>query len=541
MPDTGTPRKSMSENNILPEILIIDDSENLDIVKKMLSADRFILRDANSYESAVSNISLHKVDLIVLRWKTRSDSICRQLKSNQQTKEIPLLLLIASDSKHEIGAGLQAGADDYILIPFSDDELQLRINIHLRLKKVREDLTRSRESAEASAKAKAMFLTNISHEIRTPMNGIIGMTDILKQTQLNSDQLEYLEIIRLSGENLLMLINDVLDFSKIEAGQITFEQIRFDLFDVVNEVVKILWYKAEQKHIDFSAHFSPDVPEFVIGDPLRLKQILINLCSNAIKFTNRGFVKIKVSLRESKNSTIRLFFEVEDTGIGIPEKNQSKLFQTFTQAEASTTRKFGGTGLGLAICRNLVELMNGKIGVYSEAGVGSNFYFDGEFGKIEATDTENPANAIGVSSEVRKLKILLAEDNIINQKVAILNLKKLGHEVVWTNDGKEALEKFYSETPDVVFMDVKMAGMDGLEATRKIREWEKINHVEKPVPIVAMTAHTLQSDKKLFFDSGMNDFLDKPFNWNDLINVLDRIKSMIEDKNKNISIWNSVK
>lgn len=534
----------MSENKTLPEIVIIDDPENLDIIRKVLLGDSFVLFEADSYESAVSKVHFAKVDLIILHCGVRSYDcfgLCRQLKSNFITKEIPLLLLISADEKQNIGSGMQAGADDYLLFPFSNDELLLRMNIHLSLKKIREDLVRSRESAENSAKTKAMFLNNISHEIRTPMNGIIGMTDILKQSKLSHEQLEYLEIIRLSGENLLMLINDVLDFSKIEAGQITFERIRFNLFEVVNEVIKILRYKADQKNLDFTAHFSPDVPEFVVGDPLRLKQILINLCSNAIKFTKRGFVKIKVSPRTSENSTIRLFFEIEDSGIGISEKNQASLFQTFAQAKESTTRKYGGTGLGLAISKNLVELMKGEIGIYSESGKGSNFYFDGEFGKLDGKDAGNLKNPVEISGNRRRLKILLAEDNIINQKVAILNLEKLGHEVVWANDGKEAIEKFHSESPDVIFMDVKMAGMDGVEATRRIRDWEKINNIEKPIPIVAMTAHTLQSDKKIFFDSGMNDFLDKPFNWNDLVNVLDRIKTMIEDKNKNISLWNSAK
>jgi signal transduction histidine kinase/ActR/RegA family two-component response regulator len=532
----------MVDTNFFREILIFDNPENLEPIRNMLSAERFRVRYAGKCsEPVLPEISFDRVDLIIVRWEPGARQLCRQLKAIPAVQEIPLLVLVSADSKADTAIGMEAGADDYLFFPFSSDELLLRINIHLRLKMIKDTLIRSRENAEASAKAKTMFLHSISHEIRTPMNGIIGMTDILEQTGLTKVQLEYLEIIRLSGENLLMLINDVLDLSKIEAGQITFEKIRFNLPDVVNEVVKILHYKAEQKNLEFTVHFSGDVPEFVIGDPLRLKQILINLTTNAIKFTSRGFVKISVSLRKKKDSGVQLFFQVEDSGIGISESNQAKLFRDFAQAEASTTRKFGGTGLGLAICRNLVELMNGHIGVYSDAGKGSNFYFDLEFGTTNEKPISGPAKSGETLGKSRCMKVLLVEDNMINQKVATLNLEKSGHQVVRANDGREAIEKFHSESPDLILMDVQMPGLNGLEATREIREWEQANQIENRVPIVAMTAHTLQSDRKIFLDSGMNDVLNKPFSRDDLNKVLERIRTLIEDKNKNISIWNSVR
>lgn len=527
----------MNENLTLPKILIIDDSDDLNITRDMLAGEGFLQIEAETFEAAVSEVSVNKFDLIILSCRTNSEAcfkLCRQIKSNPQRKDIPLILVVPSYKKHEIGLGMQAGANDYLLFPFSSDELLMRVHMHLNLKQIK-------ETAEHSARTKALFLANISHEIRTPLNGIVGMTDILRQTELTEEQSEYLDIIRLSGENLLMLVNDVLDFSKIEAGQVTFEHIRFNLFELIEEVKKTFAYKTEQKKLRFIVQLSPEVPENVIGDPFRLKQILINLCSNAIKFTARGFVKIKVSLQAAEKSRVQLFFEVEDSGIGIAEEDQAKLFQLYSQAGASTTRQYGGTGLGLAICRNLVEMMNGKIGVYSEPGRGSNFYFTGQFDLPEKIEPEPEVNLVDVLKESRPLKILLAEDNIINQKVATLNLEKLGHKVILANDGNEALARYYNEIPDAIFMDVQMAGMDGLEATRKIREWEKKRQVENPVPIVAMTAHTLESDKKLILDSGMNDFLYKPFNWNDLVNVLDRIKLMVKDKNKNARIWNSVK
>jgi CheY-like chemotaxis protein len=239
-----------------------------------------------------------------------------------------------------------------------------------------------------------------------------------------------------------------------------------------------------------------------------------------------------VSLVELNECVVRLHFEVQDSGIGISSENQSKLFKSFSQADASTTRKFGGTGLGLAISKNLVQLMNGDIGIISELGKGAIFHFDGEFGVsgYDFSDAEIKELEESFQPE-KKLNILLAEDNVINQKVAILNLEKLGHSVSVVSDGIRAVEKFISESPDVIFMDVQMPEMDGVEATAKIREWEKMKNVVTRVPIVAMTANTLKSDKELFMSSGMDDYLSKPFNLSDLIRLLDRIYKQLERKN----------
>jgi len=526
----------MRENNQHSRILIVDDVQmNLDLMKEILSAQGFLIATAINGKSAIAKAKAHKFDLILLDIvlpDIDGFEVCSHLKSSHQTQDIPIIFLTAKKENASIIKGFQLGAVDYIPKPFSKEELLARVNLHLTLRKTQDELIRSKDLAEAAAKAKAIFLANISHEIRTPMNGIIGMIDILKRTSLTAEQLEYIEIIGISGENLLMIINDVLDFSKIEAGQITFEKIRFNLSDEIDEVIKILRYKAMQKNLELSFQINSEVPEFLVGDPLRLKQVLINLCNNSIKFTSEGYVKIEVKLIAINESTVRLNFEVQDTGIGISPENQLKLFKSFSQADVSTTRKFGGTGLGLAISKNLVELMNGNIGIISEEGRGAIFHFDSEFGVSEHSHMILENQKIDVSSaENKKLKILLAEDNIINQKVAILNLQKLGHEVIVVSDGIQAVKRFISDSPDAILMDIQMPEMDGVEATGKIREWEKENSVQNRVPIVAMTANTLKSDKDLFISSGMDDYLGKPFNSADLVRVIDRVCRQLERKN----------
>ncbi|MFY9151436.1 MAG: response regulator [Prolixibacteraceae bacterium] len=518
------------------KILIVDDVQlNLDLMKDILSGDEYLIATAINGKSALAKAKAHKFDLILLDVvlpDVNGFEVCQQLKSNQQTHDVPIIFLTAKREKDDIVKGFKLGAVDYILKPFSREELLARVNLHLTLRHTQEELIHSKELAEAAAKAKAIFLANISHEIRTPMNGIIGMIDILKQTPLSKEQMEYVDIVGISGDNLLMIINDVLDFSKIEAGQITFERIRFNLHEEISEVIKILRYKAVEKKLDLTFELAENIPELLIGDPLRLKQVLINLCNNSIKFTAEGFVKIQVSLKALKDSTVCLYFEVKDSGIGISPENQKKLFKSFAQADASTTRKFGGTGLGLAISKNLVQLMNGTIGITSEEGEGAIFHFDGEFGLSgpKMPDDENQ-ELVKTDEHDFKLKILLAEDNVINQKVAILNLQKLGHSVIVVSNGAMVVEKFHSESPHVIFMDIQMPVMDGVEATAKIREWEKKNSDVPRIPIIAMTANTLKSDKELFVEAGMDDYLCKPFNSGELVRVIDRIYKQLERKN----------
>jgi len=523
----------MNVSNQSPRILIVDNiQENLDLMKEILLEKDYLIATAINGKSAISKAKAHKFDVILLNIllpDIDGFEVCSHFKSNQQTCDIPVIFMVAKMQKDFIIKGFRSGGDDYISTPFSKEEFLSRVNLQLTLRKTQEELIRSKELAEAATKAKTIFLSNISHEIRTPMNGIVGMVDILKRSQLTQEQLDYLDVIEVSSGNLLMIINDVLDFSKIEAGQITFEKTRFNLSDEINQVLKILQYKIAQKNLDISFKIAPDLPQQLIGDPLRLKQVLINLCDNAIKFTSEGSVHIRVEFVEIAELSVRLRFEIQDTGIGISHENQSKLFKSFSQVDSSTTRKFGGIGLGLAISKNLIQLMNGNIGIISEEGKGATFYFDCEFGVSHKTLCEDKNQEfINLVQQNKKLKILLVDDNIINQKVAKLNVQKLGHSVVTVSNGMMAIEKFISESPDAILMDIQMPEMDGIEATARIREWERQNNASNRIPIVAMTANTMKCDKELYVASGIDDYLCKPFTDRELIRLFDRIYKRLE-------------
>jgi CheY-like chemotaxis protein len=350
----------------------------------------------------------------------------------------------------------------------------------------------------------------MSHEIRTPLNGIVGIVDILKQTTDPIKLQEYLEIVEISADNLLTIINDILDFSKIESQQLEFEKIPFSPLAEVNNVVKLLKMKAETKGIQFTAHFEGNTPAQLIGDPVRFKQILINLANNAIKFTDQGFVKITIRSSIEANSQCKLYCTVTDSGIGITEEGKNRLFKEFSQTEKSVSRRFGGTGLGLAISLKLTELMGGKIGVDSQYGNGSTFWFY-IFTDVASQETKSHGDTTENENFIaKKMKILLVEDNRINQQVAVFSLKKMGHDVDVADNGQLALEKWIENDYDAILMDIQMPIMDGYECTRKIRELEH-EKARKRVPIYAMTANAEKSERTFCLALGMDDYISKPF------------------------------
>jgi len=391
-----------------------------------------------------------------------------------------------------------------------------------------QELMIARDIAIESSQLKSQFLTNMSHEIRTPLNGVIGMTRLLLGGSLGPEQREYAQMAHASGKILLKLINDILDFSKIEAGKLDLEMLEFSLPALLDEIIDLLTITARAKGLQFSCIIAPGTPELLHGDPARLRQVLLNLVGNGIKFTEHGEVVVHVSLvAASANGTV-VRFAVRDTGIGIHADKQVLLFEKFSQVDASTTRHYGGSGLGLAISKQLVGLMNGEIGVASVVGHGAEFWFTACFATaLQSTPIAPPppefppAPPPPIRGHWPSLRVLLAEDNLINQKVAAGFLRNMGLPVDVVVDGRKAVDAIATTAYDLVLMDMQMPGMDGLDATRLIRAAHTgANHPR--LPIIAMTANAMQKDREKCLEAGMDDYLVKPVTPESLAHMLER-------------------
>ena len=470
---------------------------------------------------AVEDIDTFNIEDLIIGPAGESKTLKAYLKLVESGTEYDLIDRARTKSGREIWVRSQAhiiyqnGKPHRMVGVFSDITEQVT---HER------ELTAAKEAAELAASAKSQFLANMSHEIRTPMNGIIGIASLLAQTDLDPKSKQFVEMLRTSGDTLLHIINDILDYSKLDAGKMQLEVLPFKLPELANSAMNIIRPNAMKKGLNIDLTLPTDSNLTFLGDENRIRQILINLLSNAEKFTSQGSISLHISLSNKPANRTTLSFAVADTGIGIALNKQDSLFNAFTQEDASTTREFGGTGLGLTISSQLVQQMGGKMSIVSAKNQGATFSFKITLQNAPQQLADNPATdatkapmefasqKIGAEIEVSSLRVLLAEDNLVNQQVAVMMLNKLGYSVDVANNGREAVEANEANGYDLIFMDLQMPEMDGLEATRSIRKRMQ----DRQPYIVALTANAMDEDKTRCREAGMNDFVAKPMRLDDL-------------------------
>lgn len=437
----------------------------------------------------------HLIDALMFWWPAyRLNGLVRFL-----TAVISLMTVISMYQFFPVAAALKTSLQ-------YDEEIQKRL-------KTEKSLIEAKERAENSEKVKQQFLSNMSHEIRTPMNAIIGFTGLMERTKLSPDQFEWLQAIKYSSGNLLVIINDILDFAKIESGTLELDEKKINIADLVHSAITMLKNKADDKGIGLIFSIDSAIPEVVLGDSVRLTQVLLNLLSNAVKFTNQGEVKVEVLLLEETDDTVSIEFSVTDTGIGIQEQHLETIFDSFSQISNNNTRLYGGTGLGLAIAKKLTELQGGTLAAFSKYQEGSCFKFKIPFKKVDLKDTEDVvAEHEPMIEFIADKRVLVVEDNPISRKLVSIWLELWKLKVDLADNGKVAIEKLMQNEYDIVLMDIQMPEMDGYETTRHIR-----TQMQRDIPIIAMTAHALKDEIDKCMRAGMNNYISKPFNPTELL------------------------
>jgi signal transduction histidine kinase len=502
---------SSIEVNKNMNVLVIDDSRFIRRkIKNVLSPRKYNLFLSESGEDGLEVLQKENIHLILLDVELdgmNGMEFLEIIRKEQKYAAIPIIAISGNDSPHIVARLLKHGATDFIKKPFIVEQLLLKCDLHIKNYQNVQLLEEKTEELKKAEEVKSRFLANMSHEIRTPLNAIVGFIDLLKHKNLDEESAKYIDTISEASKTLMGVLNDILDFSKMEAGLLRLEKVEFSPLKKFQSIIDLFKVQAGKKNITIKENFI-NIPKYVKSDPVRLKQVLLNLLSNAIKFTPEH-KNIYVTIEYKDN---RLYFSIKDEGIGIPEDKVEKIFKPFTQADDSTTRKFGGTGLGLSISYEIVKLLGGELKVKSEENKGSEFYFD-----IPVEVVEHKSEEHTVSTHPLRGKVLVVEDNRANQLFIQVLLKKLHLDYKIANNGQEAVDIFKKEKFDLILMDENMPIMSGIEATKEIRKIQK-----EHIPIVAVTANALPEDKERFKEAGFDEYISKPVDITLLISIMNK-------------------